>query len=137
MGADCKSVGLCLPRFESWICHQCDRPRPEDAGRSFACRVTGYRPTMWQKLASLVARNRQARREGEGDAPTDAGEVTTRPVGGGSDAPTQDAHSSTGTTSHETFVGRTGGDESGDVGLSGAEARGDGDLDHQGAARRE
>src|SRR6201997_3771692 len=22
MGADCKSVGVCLPRFESWICHQ-------------------------------------------------------------------------------------------------------------------
>src|ERR1700722_3572241 len=22
MGADCKSVGLRLPRFESWICHQ-------------------------------------------------------------------------------------------------------------------
>jgi hypothetical protein len=20
-GADCKSVGVCLPRFESWICH--------------------------------------------------------------------------------------------------------------------
>jgi hypothetical protein len=22
MGADCKSVGLRLPRFESWICHR-------------------------------------------------------------------------------------------------------------------
>ena len=21
MGADCKSVGVCLPRFESWTCH--------------------------------------------------------------------------------------------------------------------
>ena len=27
MGADCKSVGLCLPRFESWICH----PNTEEA----------------------------------------------------------------------------------------------------------
>jgi len=34
-------------------------------------------------------------------------------------------------------VGRVGGDEAGDVGRSGAEARGDGDVDQQGAARRE
>ena len=116
----------------------CDRPRLEDVGRRrFVGLVTGYRATMWRKLVNLVSRDRRARREGEVDAPTDSGEVTTRAAGGGSDAPTQDAHSSTGTTSHETFVGRTGGDESGDVGRSGAEARGDGDLDRQGAARRE
>src|SRR3954467_8314225 len=59
--------------------------------------------------------------------------VVVCPPVGRPDVSTQDAHSSTGTTSHETFVGRAGGDESGGVGRSGAEARGDGDLDHQGA----
>jgi hypothetical protein len=28
MGADCKSVGLRLPRFESWICHRVQRLFP-------------------------------------------------------------------------------------------------------------
>src|SRR3984957_2873596 len=28
MGADCKSVGLRLPRFESWICHPVQRLFP-------------------------------------------------------------------------------------------------------------
>jgi hypothetical protein len=30
MGADCKSVGLRLPRFESWTCHHA--AEPHDAG---------------------------------------------------------------------------------------------------------
>ena len=32
MGADCKSVGLCLPRFESWICHHLETPGPFPLG---------------------------------------------------------------------------------------------------------
>lgn len=92
---------------------------------------------MWQKVATLFTRNRPAAREGEEDAPTEPGTDAARPTGGGSDVATQDSHSTTGTTSSETFVGRAGSDETGDTGVSGAEARGDGDLDHQGAARRE
>jgi len=92
---------------------------------------------MWQKVAALFTRDRRARKQGEEDAPTEPGTDAARPTGGGSDAPTQDRHSTTGTTSSETFVGRAGSDETGDTGVSGAEARGDGDLDHQGAARRE
>ena len=38
MGADCKSVGLRLPRFESWTCHraQIERRTPDES-----CEVTG------------------------------------------------------------------------------------------------
>jgi len=92
---------------------------------------------MWKKIAGLLAADRSARRTGEDDAPTQAGTDAARPTGGGSDVDSQDANSSTGTTENDTFVGRAGGDESGDTGISGAEARGDGDLDQQGAARRE
>lgn len=92
---------------------------------------------MFERLKSFVARDREARRQGEVDAPVDSREVTARPTGGGSGVATQDTHSTTGTTTNDTFVGRAGGDEAGDEGTSGAEVRGDGDLDHQGAARRE
>jgi len=92
---------------------------------------------MWKKIAGLFSAGRTTRRTGEDDAPTQRGTDAVRPTGGGSDAGTQDANSSTGTTQNETFVGRAGGDESGDTGMSGAEARGHGDLDQQGAARRE
>ena len=92
---------------------------------------------MLNKLVNLFARDRAGRRRGEEDAPVDTGQATARATGGGSGIGTQDRHSTTGTTSNDTFVGRVGGDETGDTGLSGAEARSDSDLDHQGAARRE
>ena len=92
---------------------------------------------MWQKAATLFTRDRHAGAQGEEDAPTEPGTDAARPTVGRSDVPTQDSHSTTGTTSSETFVGRAGSDETGDTGVSGAEARGDGDLDPQGAARRE
>jgi len=114
------------------VCHRRDVPQ-----YWFPTPSPGYGWRMWKKLSGLLGRDRRARREGEGDAPTDPGQTTGRPTGGGSDAVTQDATSSTGTAENETYVGRVGGDEAGDVGRSGAEARGDGDVDHQGAARRE
>jgi len=92
---------------------------------------------MWQRIAALFSRKRAARSQGEDDAPTEPGTDAARPTGGGSDVDTQDTHSTTGTTSNDTYVGRAGSDEAGDAGLSGAQARGDGDLDHQGAARRD
>jgi hypothetical protein len=69
-------------------------------------------------------------------------ETATLAAGGsdpdaGPDAP-QDRHSTTGTTSSDTFVGRVGGDESGDTGESGGERRAGRPRDaHDGALRDE
>jgi hypothetical protein len=90
-----------------------------------------------QKLTGLVSRDRRMRRRGEEDAPTDPAHGS-RETGGGPDVGTMDKNSSTGTTDNETYVGRAGGDETGDVGLSGGEARTGGPIDgHTGAARDE
>jgi hypothetical protein len=92
----------------------------------------------WQRLVQYVQRDRRARNKGERDAPADMGAPTSRATGGGSDVETQDRHSTTGTTSSGSFVGRAGGDEAGDAGPSGGELRtGQGDQSHQGAARDE
>ena len=93
---------------------------------------------MFKQLVERLTRTRQARHKGERDAPAEMGQPTSRETGGGSAAPTQDTHSSTGTTSSETFVGRAGGDEAGDVSGTGGEARSaESDLDDQGAGRRQ
>ena len=76
-----------------------------------------------ERLTRLISRDRTMRERGENDAPTDPAHGT-RPAGGGSDVDTMDTNSTTGTTASETYVGRPGADETGDVGLSGAEARG-------------
>ena len=90
-----------------------------------------------QKLTELFSRDRSMRDRGEQDAPTDPAHGT-RATGGGPDVGTMDKHSTTGTTSSETFVGRAGGHETGDVGLSGGEARaGDPQDGRTGAARDE
>ena len=68
-------------------------------------------------------RDREARRLAEDDAPADLGTSRRRDTGGAPDPEAQDRNSSTGTTPNETFVGRASGDEAGDTGLSGAEAR--------------
>ena len=75
-----------------------------------------------QKLGRMIGRDRAMRERGEHDAPTDPAHGT-RETGGGSDVETMDRNSTTGTTESDTFVGRAGSDETGDVGLSGAEAR--------------
>ena len=67
--------------------------------------------------------DRDARRVAEDDAPADAGMSRRRPTGGVPSSDTQDRNGSTGTTPNATFVGRASGDEPGDTGLSGAEAR--------------
>ena len=90
-----------------------------------------------QKLTELVSSDRRAGERGENDAPTDPANGS-RETGGGPDVGTMDKNSTTGTTSSETFVGRAGGDETGDVGLSGGEARTGGEVGgHTGAARDE
>jgi hypothetical protein len=71
---------------------------------------------MTRLKASLTGRER-----GERDAPSiNAG---PRDSGGVEQPNSQDRNSSTGTSSNETFVGRAGGDESGDVEASGGERR--------------
>ncbi len=100
---------------------------------------SGYRPDMaiGQLLKNLFVRDREMRRRGESDAPTDPAHGT-RPVGGGPDVGTMDKNSTTGTTQSDEYVGRAGGDETGDVGLSGGEARSGHRADGRtGAARDE
>jgi hypothetical protein len=93
---------------------------------------------MLGRLWDRFKRDRAARDKGERDAPADMGDPTSRAAGGGSEVETQDSHSTTGTTSSGTFVGRAGGDEAGDVGPTGGELRtGQADQSHQGAAREE
>ncbi len=78
----------------------------------------------------------------ENDVPTDTATAASRASGGrdpgtGPDAP-QDRHSTTGTTSNETLVGRVSGDETGDTDESGAERRAGRPQDaHDGALRDE
>ena len=78
----------------------------------------------------------------ENDVPTDTATAGSRASGGrdpgtGPDAP-QDRHSTTGTTSNETPVGRVSGDETGDTDESGAERRAGRPQDaHDGALRDE
>jgi hypothetical protein len=85
----------------------------------------GYRTDMsfFERITSLVSRDRTARRRGEEDAPADPANAGARDTGGGSDVDSMDRNSTTGTTDSGEFVGRAGGDETGDVGLSGGEAR--------------
>ncbi|MBJ7358837.1 hypothetical protein [Nocardioides sp.] len=91
-----------------------------------------------ERLAGLLSRDGTARRRGEQDAPADPANAGARETGGGSDAPTMDANSTTGTTESAEFVGRAGGDETGDTGASGAEVRSGETADGRtGAARDE
>ena len=78
--------------------------------------------TLISRITRLLSRDRAMRERGEDDAPTDP-QHGTRPTGGGSDVDTMDKNSTTGTTASGSYVGRAGGDETGDVDVSGAEAR--------------
>jgi hypothetical protein len=76
------------------------------------------------RLAGLYGRGNDVgtRRRGEGDAHTDP-DNGSRATGGVPQPGAMDQNSTTGTTPSEEFVGRAGGDETGDVGLSGGEGR--------------
>ena len=78
---------------------------------------------MLEKVKAWFERDRTARGRGEHDAPADPANAGARGTGGGSDVGSMDRNSTTGTTESGEFVGRAGGDETGDVGLSGGEAR--------------
>lgn len=77
---------------------------------------------LMDRISGLFGHDRAMRRRGELDAPTDP-DHGTRPTGGVDQPDVMDRNSSTGTTPNEEYVGRAGGDETGDVGLSGGEAR--------------
>jgi hypothetical protein len=79
--------------------------------------------TILRRLRNLIAGVPSTPRRTEDDVPVDSANAGSRATGGGSDLRTVDRNSTTGTTESGEFVGRAGGDESGDVGLSGAEAR--------------
>ncbi|GAA5142767.1 hypothetical protein GCM10023340_06780 [Nocardioides marinquilinus] len=91
-----------------------------------------------QRVLSKLRGTPAAERTGEDDAQVDRAMATSRETGGADaeHAPdTMDKNSTTGTTESGEFVGRAGSDETGDVGLSGAEARGDEADGATGAAR--
>lgn len=79
--------------------------------------------TLLHRLRNLIAGVPSTPRRAEDDVPVDSANAGSRATGGGSDVDSVDRNSTTGTTESGEFVGRAGGDESGDVGLSGAEAR--------------
>jgi hypothetical protein len=71
---------------------------------------------MWQWLADLFTGRTRAERAGsEADVEPDPAQVETRP---------------TGPSTRDTFVGRVAGEDGGDAGSTGAEARGDATDDH-------
>lgn len=76
----------------------------------------------WQRLRGRAS-GQAAHTPGEGDEPVDTVTVVTRETGGVPNEDAQNPNSTTGTTPNQEFVGRASGDETGDVGQSGAEAR--------------
>jgi hypothetical protein len=93
--------------------------------------------SLFTRLKQVVLRDRTARQRGEQDAPADPANAGSRETGGVPLAGTMDANSTTGTTPSGEFVGRAGSDETGDVGLSGGEARTGPVEGRTGAARDE
>jgi hypothetical protein len=59
----------------------------------------------------------------ESDVPGDPHVAQSRRTGGRAEDGERDKHSTTGTTHNDSFVGRVSGEDAGDVGETGAEAR--------------
>ncbi|MFD2420626.1 hypothetical protein [Amycolatopsis pigmentata] len=80
---------------------------------------------MWRQLKRLFTGRTPAQEQGqEADVQHDPAEATTRATGGESRPGTSaDAHSTTGPSANDTFVGRVAGEDSGDAGETGAERR--------------
>ena len=78
---------------------------------------------VWQRIANLLTGRTRAQREGgEPDVEPDPARVA-RSTGGRNDPDARDAHSTTGPSANDTFVGRVAGEDAIDVGPTGAEAR--------------
>ncbi|HEX4224925.1 MAG TPA: hypothetical protein VHZ97_21335 [Pseudonocardiaceae bacterium] len=80
--------------------------------------------SVWQRITDLVTGRTRAQRAGnEPDVDPDPAQTGARPTGG-KDAPdAPDAHSTTGPSANDTFVGRVAGEDATDTGMTGAEAR--------------
>ncbi|HEY2699010.1 MAG TPA: hypothetical protein VGJ45_26370 [Pseudonocardiaceae bacterium] len=86
---------------------------------------------MWQRIADLFTGRTHAQREGnEPDVEPDPAQADMRPTGGRADPDAADAHSTTGPSANDTFVGRVAGEDALDVGTTGAEARAESDETH-------
>jgi hypothetical protein len=80
--------------------------------------------TMLERLKALLTGQTRPQRDGsEADAEADPAQANTRATGGRKDPGATDAHSTTGTSANETFVGRVAGDDAGYAGETGAEKR--------------
>jgi hypothetical protein len=93
--------------------------------------------SLMSRLSAVFSRTSTERHRTEDDVPVDQAQAGSRVTGGGPDVGTMDKNSTTGGTESGEFVGRAGSDETGDVGVSGAEARGDRADGATGAARPE
>ena len=83
---------------------------------------------MWEWLANLfTGRTRSERVGNEADVEPDPAQARTRATGGVDDPAAADAHSTTAPSTNDTFVGRVAGDDAGDTGVTGAEARAEAD----------
>jgi hypothetical protein len=79
--------------------------------------------SLWSWVRTRFAGDPMSKHPGEADTPPDPQSAHSRATGGVSDAGASDTHSTTGTTSSQTFVGRASGDDPGDAGKTGAEVR--------------
>ena len=79
--------------------------------------------SLWSRIRSRLGGSPSGAAPGEADAPVDAETARSRATGGVPQSGATDTHSTTGTTPSDSFVGRAGGDDSGDTGTTGAEAR--------------
>jgi hypothetical protein len=70
---------------------------------------------IWTTIKHWITRDRQRRHLAERDAPAQPGGAHTRETGGVDDPDAPDRHSTTGTTPSDTFVGRAGGDDPGNL----------------------
>ncbi|HEX2175199.1 MAG TPA: hypothetical protein VHG70_04755 [Nocardioidaceae bacterium] len=85
--------------------------------------------SLWSRIRAALG-GADSTTPGEADAPAGPGTARSRATGGVPDPGASDAHSTTGTTPNETFVGRPAGNDPGDAETTGAEVRAEGDAGH-------
>ena len=79
--------------------------------------------SVWSRIRARLGGHPSGAVPGESDSPRDTGTARTRATGGAPQPGAADAHSTTGTTPNDRFVGQPGGDDPGDAGTTGAEVR--------------
>jgi hypothetical protein len=79
--------------------------------------------SVWSRIRARLGGAATRHTPGEADVSGDSRTAGSRATGGTSDPAASDTHSTTGTTPNREFVGRAGGDDPGDAGITGAEVR--------------